>query len=329
MEVKSLGGSSYFVTFIDDASKKVWAYGMKNKSDVFEIFKRFHAMVERQTGKLLKCLRSDNGGEYCSWEFKDYCSKHGIRHEKTVPYTPQHNGVAERMNCTILEKIRSMLSSAKLPKCYWGEAMSTACYLINRSPTYALDCETPEMVWSGKDASYSHLKVFGCKAFVHVPKEQRSKLDMKSIECIFLYYGDDEFGYKLWDPKNRKLIRSRDVVFREDQTLEDFGKDETPKQPTFEDFEEIQDGSSSTHGNEVIQDEGQENDEFPPHVDEDANESTHENMDHNNDDELDDEVIEHDDAQDGEASHEGEPTTLRRSDRPRKPSTKYYHHREL
>ena len=84
-----------------------------------------------------------------------------------------------------------MLSSAKLPKSFWGEAMSTACYLINRSPTYALDNDIQERVWSVKNVTYPHLRVFGCKAFAHVPKEQRAKLDSRAVECIFLGYGDD------------------------------------------------------------------------------------------------------------------------------------------
>ncbi|CAA0825435.1 Unknown protein [Striga hermonthica] len=106
MEVESLGGSRYFVTFIDDASRKLWVYFLRTKGEVFQYFKRFHAMVERQAGKPLKCLRSDNGGEYTSHEFKNYCAEHGIRHEKTVPGTPQHNSVAERINRTIMEKER-------------------------------------------------------------------------------------------------------------------------------------------------------------------------------------------------------------------------------
>ena len=96
-----------------------------------------------------------------------------------------------------------------LPKSFWGEAIVTACYyLINRSPLVPLDFDIPERLWTGKDVSYSHLKVFGCKAFVHVPKEQRSKLDSKSTQCIFVGYGDAKFGYKLWDPKEKKMIKS-------------------------------------------------------------------------------------------------------------------------
>ena len=88
-QVSSLGGSCYYVTFIDDATRKTWIYCIQNKSDVFDTFKKWKALVEIETGNKLKCLRSDNGGEYCSKEFDRYCSDHGIRREKTVLRTPQ------------------------------------------------------------------------------------------------------------------------------------------------------------------------------------------------------------------------------------------------
>ena len=91
---------------------------LKSKDQVFQNIQQFHTMVERETGKPLKCLGTDNGGEYISREFREYRSKHGIRHEKTVPDTPQHNGVVERMNRTIMEKVRCMLRTSKLPKSF-------------------------------------------------------------------------------------------------------------------------------------------------------------------------------------------------------------------
>ncbi|GKV31082.1 hypothetical protein SLEP1_g39821 [Rubroshorea leprosula] len=225
LEVQSFGGNKYFVTFIDDATRKTWVYLLQNKSQVCKYFQHYHAMVERETGLKLKCLRTDNGGEYTSKEFRDYCSKHGMRHEKTVPGTPQHNGVAERMNRTIVEKVRCMLRMATLPKPFWGEAVNTAVYLINQSPSVPLNFEIPEKAWTGKDVGYSHLRVFGCKAFMHVPKEQRSKLDDKTIPCIFVGYGDEEFGYRLWDPEKKKTVRSRDVVFHEHEKINDLKED--------------------------------------------------------------------------------------------------------
>ena len=102
-QVSSLGGSCYYVTFIDDATRKTWIYCIQNKSDVFDTFKKWKALVEIDTGKNFKCLRSDNGREYFSKEFNRYFLEHGIRREKTVPRTPQENGVSERMNRTIME----------------------------------------------------------------------------------------------------------------------------------------------------------------------------------------------------------------------------------
>ncbi|KAL6211081.1 hypothetical protein ACLB2K_016309 [Fragaria x ananassa] len=179
---------------------------------------------EDQTGQTFKCLCSDNGGEYTSNEFRGYCSKHGIRHIKTVPGPPQHNGIAERMNHTILVKVRSMLKTANLAKEFWAAAVTTACYLINLTPCVPLDLETLESVWTGRSASYSHLKVFGCKAFAHVPKEKRSKLNDKAVPCIFIGNGNEQMGYRLWNSITKKLFRSRDVVFHEDQTIVNFDK---------------------------------------------------------------------------------------------------------
>ena len=121
-----------------------------------------------------------------------------------------------------------MLSHSNLPKSFWGEAMRTAVDLINLSPSAPLDGDVPERVWTGKDVSYKHLKVFGCRAYVHIPKDERSKLDDKCKPCIFLGYGHEEFGYRLYDPVEKKVIRSRDVVFLEDQTLQDPEPNEMP-----------------------------------------------------------------------------------------------------
>jgi len=134
-KVASIGGSTYFVTFMDDCTRKVWLYMMKNKSEVFGIFKTFKALVENQTGSKIKCLKSDNGAEYCLKEFDQYCAKHGIHRIKIVPLTPQDNSVAERMNRTILERARNMLSNLGLGKQLWTEVVSTTVYLINRGPS--------------------------------------------------------------------------------------------------------------------------------------------------------------------------------------------------
>ena len=105
-------------------------------------------------------------------------------------------------------------------------------HVINLSPVVALNSEVPNKIWFGKNVKYDHLRVFGYKAFVHVPKDERSKLDAKSRQCIFISYGENEFGYRFYDPVEKKLVRSHDVKFMEDQTIEDIDKVEksTPKE---------------------------------------------------------------------------------------------------
>ena len=105
MPVLSLGGALYFVTFIDDATRKVWVYILKRKDEVLATFQKFLALVENQSGKKLRCLRTDNGGEYVSHAFQEFCDAKGIKRDLTAPFNPEQNGVAERMNRTIQERV--------------------------------------------------------------------------------------------------------------------------------------------------------------------------------------------------------------------------------
>ncbi|KAL5774045.1 hypothetical protein ACOSP7_011602 [Xanthoceras sorbifolium] len=180
--------------------------------------------------------------------------------EKTVPMTPQQNGVAERMNRTLNERARSMRLHAGLPKMLWAEAVNTAAYLINRGPSVPLDGGIPEEVWSGKEVNISHLRVFGCISYVHIDSAERSKLDAKSNKCVFVGYGGDEFGYRFWDYENRKIIRSRDVIFNENLMYKDRSIAESSSSTTeaetkeFAEFEEIS-GSDVQISPETVQEE--------------------------------------------------------------------------
>ena len=217
MNTPSLGGGEYFLTFIDDYTHYTWVYVLKRKSEVFDKFQKWKALVENESGHNLKVLRTDRGGEYTSAEFEKFLQSAGVRHELTVPKTPEQNGVAERMNRTLVESVRSMLSDANLPQKFWAEAVSTAVYLRNRSPTKAVDDMTPFEAWMKKRPSVSHLRVFGCKAYVHVPKDERGKLDNKAKKCILVGYGEETKGYRLYDPDKKRICFSRDVSFNESE----------------------------------------------------------------------------------------------------------------
>ncbi|KAK2980575.1 hypothetical protein RJ640_017437 [Escallonia rubra] len=211
----SLGKNRYFLLFIDDYSRKTWVYFLKQKSEVFSTFKRFKALVEKQSGYQIKAMRSDRGGEFISKEFKAFCEENGIRRPLTIPYSPQQNGVVERKNRSIVNMTKSMLKSKNLPKEFWAKAVDCAVYLSNRSLTRSVWNQTPQEAWSGYKPSVSHLKVFGSIAYVHVPDQQRKKLDDKSEKFIFIGYSQESKGYKLYNPIDKKMKVSRDVTFDE------------------------------------------------------------------------------------------------------------------
>lgn len=215
MFTESLGGAKYFITFIEDYSRKKFVYFLKHKSEAIKAFKNFRAYAENKLERKIKSIRTDNGREYVNKEFKDLLQSLGIAHQTTVSYNPQQNGLAERANRSIVERARCMLIDANLPKAYWAEATSTAVYLLNRSPASALRGRTPEELWSGREPNIKHLRVFGSKALAYVPREKRDKWDSKAQELIFIGYNKNTKGYRLIDPRTKKMTVNRDVVFRE------------------------------------------------------------------------------------------------------------------
>jgi transposase InsO family protein len=212
-ETESLGGNRYFVSFVDEYSRMMWIYLIKTKDEVLSVFQRFKLLVEKQAERELKILRSDGGGEYTSNDFKNYCMNHGISHEVIAPYTPQHNGLCERRNRTIMDMTRCMLKEKKLPHSFWGEAVTTACYVLNKCPTKRLD-KVPEAIWTGSTPSVQHLRVFGSLCYKHIPDQRRRKLDDKSEVLILVGY-HTAGSYKLYNPLTQKISASRDVTVNE------------------------------------------------------------------------------------------------------------------
>ena len=181
MQTQSFGGSSYFITFTDDHSRYCKTYFLRKKSEALEKFKEFKVAVEKETGMTIKALRADRGGEYMSEEFKQFLKECGIRSEPTAAYSPQQNGVSERLNRTLVEAARSMISHAGLSKAYWAEAVATATYLRNRMVSSAIKSGiTPYQLWYGKKPNLKHLRVFGCTVYSLIPDGERKKLDEKA-----------------------------------------------------------------------------------------------------------------------------------------------------
>jgi len=188
---------------------------MKHKGEMFQHFLNFKATVEKEKGVNIKCLRSNGAGEYFSNEFSEYLKEHGIKKKYSCSYSPQQNGVAERKNRHIVEIARAMLNEKNLPNYFWAEAVAIVVYIMNRTPIAAVHGMTPKEKFTGKKLDVSHLKVFGCIAYVHFPNVKRSKLDPKAEKCIFIGYSSEQKGYRCFNPSTRKLQVSRDVVFDE------------------------------------------------------------------------------------------------------------------
>ncbi|GJY28635.1 retrotransposon protein, putative, ty1-copia subclass [Tanacetum coccineum] len=206
-------GASYFVTFTDDFSRYGYVYLLKHKHEVFETFKVFQKEVENQLGNTIKSLRFDRGGEYMSQEFLDHLKEHGIIAHRTPPYTPQHNGVSERRNRTILDMVCSMMSQTTLPKSFWGYALENAARTLNMVPTKKVK-KTPYKVWHGQAPKLSYLKFWGCEALVKRDTLTKpGKLEPRSIKCIFVGYPKETMGYSFYYPPENKVIVARNAEF--------------------------------------------------------------------------------------------------------------------
>lgn len=212
MQTETPSGKRYILTFIDDFSRFTIIYLLKNKFEVFSKFKEYVELCITMFGRKPRVLRSDRGGEYMSNEYINYLDQQGIQYQRTVAYTPQQNGVAERKNRTLVEMARCMLIDAKLEKYFWGEAVMMAKYVQNRLPGKEID-KTPFENWFGRKPTFSHFKQFGAKCFTFVQPEHRRKLDSKASEAVLVGYDEISKAYRCYVLSTRKVIVSRDVKF--------------------------------------------------------------------------------------------------------------------
>nr|KYP39692.1 Retrovirus-related Pol polyprotein from transposon TNT 1-94 [Cajanus cajan] len=220
-KVPSFSHSYYYVSFIDECTRMVWISLLKHKNDVFPVFQKFHNMVQTQFNTSIQIFQTDNGLEYKNGPFSEFLTSKGIKHQTSCTYTPQQNGLAERKNRQLLEVVRASLFDMNVPSHYWGEAVLSAAYLINRTPSSVLGFLTPqqklETFFSIPHVMNLEPRVFGCTAYVHVPKKLRSKLDPCAKKCIFVGYSDVQKGYRCFDPQTHKMHVTLEVSFRESE----------------------------------------------------------------------------------------------------------------
>ncbi|KAK8600822.1 hypothetical protein V6N12_050670 [Hibiscus sabdariffa] len=219
MNTQARGGYQYFITFTDDFSRYGYIYLMRHKSEALEKFKEFKNEVQNQHGKSIKALRSDRGGEYLSQDFDELLKECGIVSQLTPPGTPQWNGVSERRNRTLLDMVRSMMSHTDLPTSFWGYALETTAFTLNRVPSKSVQ-KTPHEMWTGRRPNMSFMKIWGCKAYV---KHQMStKLEPKSEKCTFVGYPKETKGYYFYN--ENKVFVARTGVFLEKEFLMNSGE---------------------------------------------------------------------------------------------------------
>lgn len=223
----------YFVLFKDDFTGYRYVYFLKAKSEVKQKMQEFIAEA-RNTNHSIETLLSDNGGEFDNKEVREILATHGIKQRLTMPYTPEQNGCSERENRTLVEAARTVMNSGSFEQRLWAELVNAVAYVLNRTGPSRTENKAPYELWHGKKPKISHLRILGCTAYVHVPKQKRRKLSMKALKGRLIGYDNDD-GYRIWCDNNN-LIRSRDVIFDEkpldriqcDDVISPTTKNETP-----------------------------------------------------------------------------------------------------
>ena len=172
--------------------------------------------MQNQLGKTIKALRSDRGGEYLRQEFIDHLRSCGIISQLTPPGTPQWNDVSERRNRTLLDMVRSMMSQTNLSPSFWGHALETAAFTLNRILSKTVE-KTPYEIWTGKKPSLSFLKIWGCE--VYVKQQAFDKLSSRSSKCLFVGYPKETKGYYVYNPTDHKVFVIRNGTFLEKEFI--------------------------------------------------------------------------------------------------------------
>lgn len=208
-------GNKYFLLLVDDCTRFMWVSFLKTKDQALENFKVFKSRLENEWDLKIKCVRSDRGGEFTSHEFNEFCEKEGIKRQLTTPYTPQHNGMVERRNGSILDMTRSLLKGMKMPQDLWAEAVRHLVYILNRIPTRGLEGGTPYEALKGRTPNLEHLRVFGCVAHVKTVRPHLRTLDDRSSPMVYLGVEEGTEGYRLYCPQSNRVVISKDVQFEE------------------------------------------------------------------------------------------------------------------
>ena len=216
--VPSINGARYYILLTDQATLRTWCFTYKHKDETYQLFRDWKTQVENESSCKIKTVRFDNGTEFINEDFKSHFKESGIVWEPTVAYTPEQNGLSEVQNRVVMNGVRAMLFDSKLSRYLWSELLHTKVYQKNRSPTTRLQGITPHESWYGEKPYLGHMRIIGCVAWVHIPKEKRKKLDERSKKCYLVgYEGTNVF--RVWNPATHKVERVSHVDFDESRMM--------------------------------------------------------------------------------------------------------------
>ena len=211
----SVRGERYFLLLLDEATRKRWVIFLKQKSDTPGALRAFLTQMETQTDLKVKCWHSDNGGEFISKVMEEINKTNGIIHEPTAPYNPEQNGSAERSMYTIWDGARALFKDTDLDINLWPEMVRTKIYLLNLSPTNALEGITPYEAWEHSKPDLSHLRVIGSVGYKSTPRALLKTKDDRAEKCILLGYGGTN-QYRVFNITKQRVELVRDIRFHED-----------------------------------------------------------------------------------------------------------------
>ncbi|XP_042983258.1 uncharacterized protein LOC122312662, partial [Carya illinoinensis] len=213
--VASLGGKYYAFVIVDDFSRYTWVIFLAHKDEAHNAFTKLCKRIQNEKGYTISSIRSDRGKEFVNKNIETFCDENGFIHNFSAPRTPQQNGVVERKNRSLQEMARTMLNENNLPSYFWAEAVSTACYVINRVMLRSKLDKTPYELWNEKKPNIGYFHVFGCKCFILNDRDNLGKFDAKSDEGIFLGYSTNSKAYRVFNKKTLTVQESMHVVFDE------------------------------------------------------------------------------------------------------------------
>ncbi|GKA39313.1 retrovirus-related pol polyprotein from transposon TNT 1-94 [Tanacetum coccineum] len=215
MRVQTINGKKYILVIVDDYSRFTWVKFLRSKDETPTVVIKFLKQIQVGLNKTVRFIRTDNGTEFVNKTLYDYYESVGIFHQKTVPRTPQQNGVVERRNQTLVEAARTMLIFSKAPMFLWAEAVATACYTQNHSLIHTRHDKTPYELVHNKKPDLTFFRVFGALCYPTNDSENLGKLQPRADIGIFIGYAPSRKGYRIYNKQTRQIMETIHVQFDE------------------------------------------------------------------------------------------------------------------